>query len=189
MPARDIVETLRDVAAALQLRRWYLFGAQSVVIWGRPRLTTDIDITVEATLDEIDTLTADFARAGFVSRREDLAGFARQTRVLPLLHAETRVPVDAVIAGPGLEEQFLDRVIFQQIGGVQVPVISPEDLIIGKLLSGREKDLEDVRGVVLAKLESLDADRILAILEILEKALSRGDLKSEFERIRSGAAE
>ncbi len=25
---------------------WYLFGAQSAIVWGRPRLTADVDVTV-----------------------------------------------------------------------------------------------------------------------------------------------
>jgi hypothetical protein len=27
---------------------WYVFGAQAALIWGCPRLTTDVDVTVGA---------------------------------------------------------------------------------------------------------------------------------------------
>ena len=42
----------RMLAAAAQVLsgwgiRWYVFGAQAVVVWGRPRLTADVDITVQ----------------------------------------------------------------------------------------------------------------------------------------------
>jgi hypothetical protein len=31
--------------------RWYVFGAQAVVAYGRPRLTADLDVTVDARLE------------------------------------------------------------------------------------------------------------------------------------------
>ncbi|MCC6846922.1 MAG: hypothetical protein IT294_00375 [Deltaproteobacteria bacterium] len=38
---------LRDLAPILRRfgDRWYVFGAQAVVIWGRPRMTADVDVT------------------------------------------------------------------------------------------------------------------------------------------------
>jgi hypothetical protein len=42
-------ELLADLAVALGTvgARWYVFGAQAVSMWGRPRLTTDVDVTVQ----------------------------------------------------------------------------------------------------------------------------------------------
>lgn len=39
----------------------------------------------------------------------DAAGFVERTRVLPMVHRGTAIPVDMVLAGPGLEELFLSR--------------------------------------------------------------------------------
>ncbi|MCC7010878.1 MAG: hypothetical protein IT184_18850 [Acidobacteria bacterium] len=54
---------------------WYVFGAQAVVHWGRPRLTEDIDVTVQlgtiGTADAIERLQ----RAGFAARGEDTPDF------------------------------------------------------------------------------------------------------------------
>ena len=33
------------------------------------------------------------------------------------------------------------------VGGVVLPLIDPEDLVIAKVLAGRPKDIEDVRGL------------------------------------------
>jgi len=42
-------DVLAAVAAAMHenASRWYLFGAQAATVWGRPRLTADVDITAE----------------------------------------------------------------------------------------------------------------------------------------------
>ncbi len=43
-PALDLLSDLKKALENLGLR-WYLFGAQAVVVHGRPRLTEDVDVT------------------------------------------------------------------------------------------------------------------------------------------------
>jgi len=61
-------------------------------------------------------------------------------------------------------------------------VISPEDLIVTKVLAGRPKDIEDVRGVLQERLDSLDLERVRSLLRLLEQALTQSDLLSTLER-------
>ena len=82
-----------------------------------------------------------------------------------------------MLAGPGLEEQFLARARFVPLSGFKVPVISPEDLIVTKVLAGRPKDIEDVRGILKRQLQKLNLDQIDSTLALLEQALERGDLR------------
>jgi hypothetical protein len=51
--------------------------------------------------------------------------FVAHTRVLPFVHRGTHMPLDAVLGGPGLEEDFLRRAIPVHIGPARIPVISP----------------------------------------------------------------
>jgi len=172
--------------------RWYLFGAQAVLVWGRPRTTVDIDITAAIDLDELQNFITRMAEAGFqlrVPESETLADLVGQTRVVPLVHVATGIPLDLVVAGPGLEEQFLERAVTVDLGGVRVPVISPEDLIAAKILASRDKDLEDIRGILLERFSSLDLERIRETLSVIEHALGRSDLapvlENEVARARS----
>ena len=41
----------------------------------------------------------------------------------------SRMPLDLVLAGPGLEEQFFARATERPVGDVVVPVVSVEDLV------------------------------------------------------------
>jgi DNA-directed RNA polymerase subunit F len=67
-------------------------------------------------------------------------------------------------------------------------MISPEDLVITKVLAGRPKDMDDVRGVLRERVQTLDIERIRGILDLLEQALGQSDLRrafeSEWERVR-----
>lgn len=186
---QTLTSLLADLAAVLDRRSlaWYVFGAQAVVIWGRPRLTADVDVTVLVPDGVLDSLLADLSRAGFVLRVVDVGDFVRRTRVLPLVHSGSLLPVDLVLAGPGIEEVFLQRARRVELGGTSIPVISPEDLVVTKILAGRPKDIDDVQSVLRAQAGQLDLAWIREALGMLQDALGQSDLlpllESELARI------
>ncbi len=181
--ASDPASLLRALSSALRTHgcRWYLFGAQAVTIWGRPRLTTDVDVTVQLASAGSERLVAALGAAGFRLSQAFSDEFVRSTRVLPLIHTVSGMPLDVVLAGPGLEEQFLDRAVVVQLGDFAVPVISPEDLVVTKVLAGRGKDVEDIRGVLRVRSTSLDVGYIRRTLAMVEDALGQSDLTPLFE--------
>jgi hypothetical protein len=121
--------------------------------------------------------------AGFTLRFGASDDFVRRTRVMPFVHARSGLPLDVVLAGPGLEELFLSRAVQVPIGDIVVPVIRPEDLIATKVLAGRAKDLEDVRSMLRERRATLDLALIRTTLALLEEALGQGDLLPIFERL------
>ncbi len=178
------VEVLKALAGVLpRWGRWYLFGAQAVIAYGIPRLSADVDVTLRLTPDEPEGLVRDMQAAGFEARVDD-PEFVRRTRVLPFVHLATGMPVDVVLAGSGLEDDFLARTRLLEIGGVPVPTIDPGDLIVTKVLAGRPKDIEDARGLWRARRQELDASRIEGVLRLLEEALGQSDLVPAFAAIR-----
>ena len=176
-------ELLSALSAALSELRatWYLFGAQAAIVWGRPRLTADIDVTVRLEPEDPERLVRTLQARGFSLRVGDADDFIRRTRVFPFLHVASGMPLDIVLAGPGLEDLFLSRARPITMAGVVVPVISPEDLIATKILAGRPKDIEDVRGILRERLPDLDLALIRSTLAALEDALAQSDLRSAFE--------
>jgi predicted nucleotidyltransferase len=177
-------EVLRTLAPLLKKRgvQWYLFGAQAAIVWGSPRFSHDVDVTVTVSEAEIDDYIDAMRRHGFDPIPTD-RGYVLQTRLIRFVHRGTRMPVDVVLAGPGIEDEFLRRSINVDISGTSVPVMSREDLIITKIVAGRPTDIQDVRGVIGAWRDSLDVTRIREILGLLAQALTRGDLVPEFEKV------
>ncbi len=151
------------------------------MIWGRPRLSADIDVTAEIELAEVPRFLEASRGAGFEPRTANAHDFVTRTRVLPLVHSASGLPVDIVLAGPGLEEEFLDRAVPVKLGGVEVPVLSAEDLVVTKILAGRAKDIEDVRGILAERWTTLDLGRVRRTLSLLDEALGRSDLLLAFE--------
>jgi predicted nucleotidyltransferase len=160
---------------------WYLFGAQAAIVYGSPRFSGDVDITAAIAPAVTDSFVEAMKRYGFDLVFSD-SDFLTRTRVLPFIHRGTHMPLDVVLAGPGMEEDFQRRAIDVDVQGTRVPVISPEDLIIAKVLAGRPKDMEDIRSVIHERRASLDVERIRQILSILEQALGQSDLVPVFEK-------
>jgi hypothetical protein len=160
---------------------WYLFGAQAAIIWGSPRLSADVDVTALLERDGLSGYIDAMRQHGFDVVFGD-RDFIARTRVIPFVHRGSRMPLDIVLSGPGLEEEFLRRALAVDVAGTMIPVISPEDLIVTKILAGRPKDIEDIRGVIQERKTSLDVARIRAVLRLLEQALTQSDLLPFFER-------
>lgn len=175
-------ELLSDLSAALTSvgAQWFVFGAQAALVWGRPRLTTDVDVTVKCSIPTDDLVRALHAR-GFTLGIDATETFIRTTRVVPMEHRASGLAVDIVLAGPGLEDLFLERAVPIDVAGTIVPFISPEDLIVTKLLAGRDKDIEDVRGVLSERGATLNVNQIRTTVALLEDALGQSDLMPLFD--------
>ena len=159
-----------------------MFGAQAVIAYGVPRLSADVDVTLALAPDEPERFAREMESAGFALRVTD-ADFVRRTRVMPFVHLATAMPLDVVLAGSGLEDEFLDRSQVVDIGGTAVPVIDRADLIIAKILAGRSKDLDDARALWRLHGRDLDGRRIRRTLSLLEQALAQSDLVSAFDTV------
>lgn len=175
----DVFRALTEAFAELGVR-WYLFGAQAAILYGAARFTEDVDVTVDAQSVPTRTLVAALVKRGFAPRISD-DDFIERARVLPLLHATSEIPVDVVLAGPGIEELFFEGATFRDVDGLAIPVARPEDLVVMKVLAGRPKDLEDVVAILAAQGDAFERERTLELLAQLEEALDQRDLLPAFE--------
>lgn len=188
MPVQPAAVELLAALAPIADRwgRWCVFGAQAVVVYGVPRLSADVDVTLALVPDVPERFADDMRTAGFSLRVGD-PDFVKRTRVMPFVHEPTGMPLDVVLAGSGLEDEFLERAVPTDIGGTRVPIIELSDLVIAKVLAGRSKDLDDARALWRLHERQMDPRRIRRILQLLEEALSQSDLVSSFDAI-SGAS-
>lgn len=112
MPARrSVAKLLADLARVLDAKklRWYVFGAEAVIIHGVVRQSADVDVAVEVPARDVPRLIRQLARAKFVLNIEpnEQDAFIRDARVIPLVHEPTAIPLDLVLTGPGPEEAGL----------------------------------------------------------------------------------
>ncbi len=179
-----VADLLGDLGTALAESRveWFLFGAQAAIVYGVARLTAYVDVTARVPVGlENRDLVAALETRGFRVRFTDLTAIA-QHRVLPFVHVTTGLPVDIVLAGPGLEDEFFARAALREVDGVRVPIVDLGDLVVMKVLAGRPKDIEDVVTLLRIHAETIDLTRVTDTLLLLESALGQSDLRPVLDR-------
>lgn len=182
-PLSDLLTALQAVFNRVE-STWYIFGAQAAIVHGAVRLTADVDITVLLDLDRLTEFIAVLEREGFTVRTPNVASFANETRVVPVVHVNSGIPVDLVLGGPGLEAMFAERAQSKDIAGIVVPVATAEDIVAMKILAGREKDLSDAVAILQVQESSIDHRLIQSTLALFESALDRSDLAATLKRLR-----
>jgi len=77
-------------------------------------------VTLLLTLRDPAAFVRDMDESGFDLRVDDVEEFVARTSVLPFVHRRTKMPLDVVLGGSGLEEQFADRARQADVGGIEV---------------------------------------------------------------------
>jgi hypothetical protein len=186
-PLVELLAALARVCQRLSLR-WYVFGAQAAIVHGAARLTADVDATVDLGGLPTSVLVAALEAEGFRLRVSDAYGFVERTRVVPLEHVGSEMPLDIVLAGPGLEELFLQRAEEHTVEGVAIPVACAEDIVAMKILAGRPKDMDDAVAILVAREDAIRIELIRDTLRLIEQALAQSDLLPAFEQAHQRAS-
>ncbi len=150
------------------------------MVYGEPRLTRDVDLTLGVTPEELSQILEAIQKLNLQILVEDVEDFVRRTWVLPTLHPTSGLRVDFIFSWTPYEQQALKRAKTIEIDGYPVNFASPEDVIIHKILAGRPRDLEDVRTIL--RKQQIDVDYVREWLSQFEKALD-SPLVTTFEKI------
>ena len=148
---------------------YMVIGGQAVLLYGEPRLTLDVDLTLGVAPDRLADVLGVVERAA-LRPLVDPEPFVRDTLVLPCADAATGVRVDVVFSMPGYERTAIARARDVDVGGAAVRFASAEDLVVHKLIASRPRDVEDVRGVLLRQ-PDLDAAYVRRWLSEFDAAL------------------
>jgi predicted nucleotidyltransferase len=123
--------------------RYLLIGGYAVSYHGYSRATADMDVWIALDLENANRVVSALREFGFSSSELAVSLFLEKGRVVRMGVPPLRIEILTTISGVSFEDCYRQR-ITAQIDGVDVPVISLEDLKINKRASGRFKDLADL---------------------------------------------
>ena len=158
---------------------YMVIGGQAVLLYGEPRLTKDIDITLGigvSKLNEINNIVEKLNLKILVDEK-----FVKNTMVLLAIDEKTGIRVDFIFSFSLYEKQAIKKATDIKFGNTIVKFASLEDLVIHKIIAGRAIDIEDVRSIIL-KNPDYDAKYIKRWLQEFDESLNEKFLKV-FQRI------
>jgi len=175
---------LKKIGARLEHNHlpYMIIGGQAVLLYGEPRLTRDIDITLGLNVGSLDRLLGIVQDLSLQPLPEDPPEFVKQTMVLPTLDASTGIRVDFIFSNTPYETGAIQRARKIMILNQKVHFAAPEDLIIHKIFAGRPRDLEDVRTVLL-KNPDIDTSYIRRWLKAFDESSNQYEFLQCFEEI------
>lgn len=140
LPA-DFSEFLRSLDA--NGVEYLLVGGFAVALYGYPRATADLDVWVSRRRENAERIVSCLREFGFDSPELNPELFEQPDALIRMGNAPIRIEILSDIDGVEFDD-CMTRAERRQLAGVEVLVISLEDLKVNKRASGRPKDLDDL---------------------------------------------
>jgi predicted nucleotidyltransferase len=146
----DLVTEAQRLQQLLDKLKWpfCFIGGLAVQVWGQPRVTLDIDLTLISNFvdDEkfVDTLLMHYR-----GRISDAREFALKQRVL-ILETESHIGIDVSLGALPFENELVERALdVKYTSDISLRTCTAEDLIVLKAVASRPRDWSDIEGVVV----------------------------------------
>lgn len=159
MSLRDILAPINDLLSQQGIH-YAVIGGYAVAAWGEVRATRDIDLLCSKL--DLDDLKRAFGLANLEIEHRTGEPDDPISEVVQLQAGTASNPYEVdIIAGiRGAPEGIIRRARTIPIDDLNIPVASPEDMIILKLLGGSARDIEDARSIIRAQANKLDLSLI-----------------------------
>jgi len=180
---RDLTQALRELVRLFERLEipYVVMGGIAVRVYGIPRATHDIDFTLALERGRLRDLYQALSDLGYTVPETYTAGWVDRVAGMPLVKARLYlegwgIDIDLFLAESPFQEQILARRRREELDGFPVWFVSPEDLVLLKLLSHRPRDIADIGDILFTQGE-LDEDymhdwaRQLGLDEELERVL------------------
>ena len=171
---------VHDITTVLESLRieYAIVGGIANAIWGEPRATIAVDVTVSVDEERLPATVPALAER-FRPAVENPVAFVQQTRVLPL-DTDDGVRIDVIFALLPFELDAIRRARDVPLAGRTVHVVTVEDLILMKIISERPRDVADAEALVRRRARDLDRDYLEPRIRELATALERSDIMNRW---------
>jgi hypothetical protein len=161
---------------------WAVIGGVAASLLGRPRPTCNIDALVNLSERRWARFLKAGERLGFVLRRANALPFAQETRVLQMRHQKSGLDVDIVLGSLPFENEVVAGATQVDLGGVSIPLVRPEDLIVMKSVGHRPRDLDDIEAILAAQ-STLKLTEMLNWVRTFAEALEMPEILTDLEAL------
>ena len=151
LPLEELVIRISQLFTAHKLH-FSLAGGWAVSLWGAVRATEDLDFIVVMDNDDrgrIESiLSSEFRVTSHKNMMLDTTATPLWRYVLTSDRINDHCVLDIIPASSNFLKNAVKRCIELPLHNAAIPVIAIEDLILLKIMSGRNKDIEDARSLI-----------------------------------------
>lgn len=179
----DLDVIVAEVAGALNKAdvRYMVIGGIANAVWGKPRATTDIDIVIGIGAGQTPKVLKALGKQ--VARKpQDPQDFVHATGILPLDH-RSGVRVEIIFGTLPFAMEGIERAVEISVRGVPVRFCTAEDLLLQKIVSDRERDRNDVEGIVRLRKASLDREYLDPRVHELAFILENPEIEARYRKL------
>ncbi len=179
------IKTLEWVCKKLDYANipYMITGGSAVGFWGHIRSTMDIDIVIQIEADTIDRFLQSLEEDAYINI-ETTRKLISNKKMFNVIHNSTCFKVDFIPLQEDIYEvkKFNNRTKIA-IQDIEIYVISPEDLIISKLLWSKktgesERQIKDCESIYRLNSESLNID-------YMKKWVKELHIEDKFEKLQT----
>ena len=145
--------------------QYMLLGGIAVGMWAQPRATLDIDLLISVPEEDLDSFKSKIKSKGFVVFNKPLIKLKKVKifRFFVKGHSEDdMLMVDAILADDEYKRNALSRCEKISLKEIPIKVSGPEDLVLFKLLAGRDQDIVDIENIVELHEKALDKEYLIS---------------------------
>ena len=143
----EVIVKLAKICKRLGVRMVFI-GGIAVNIYARPRTTYDVDGVISLDESNIKEFASDAGRAGFKYDGKKPVKFIQGMPFMSLFYPKLKTYVDLFLGQSDFQKSLLARAKRIRFHNESINIVAPEDLILSKLIYGRERDIEDVREII-----------------------------------------
>jgi len=135
---------------------YMLVGGFAVNYYGVPRATGDIDISILIDSENIHDFLKTLKKNNFAFHQKEVLTLVKLSNRFMIFSQSSAYRVDCWIPKTNYETNALQRRVKVKMAGRNFYLPTCEDLILLKILAGREKDREDLKWIIKRQKANLD---------------------------------
>jgi predicted nucleotidyltransferase len=138
-----------------------IVGGFAVALHGFPRYTEDLDVLIARNEENAEKLMSALREFGFGNIGLSIVDFLNPDRVVQLGRVPVRIDIITSMSGIKDYEQLFASSRIQDLDGLNVKIISLDNLIVNKKASGRDQDKVDARRLLTIKSQKKNKDLLM----------------------------
>ncbi|MDH5404167.1 MAG: nucleotidyltransferase [Candidatus Heimdallarchaeota archaeon] len=138
---------------------YVIVGGIAVIIHGRIRTTTDIDLIINHNMVNYSDFVEKLQENGFDASINDMKGFEEKVHI-SIFYKESMFRIDIKGIYQEKDRESIQEAKMISFENMQIQIDTPENIIFNKLIFGSQVDIEDALAVLKKNEQTLDFKKL-----------------------------